>query len=449
MPRPGFCRSAGGGAALLPCVATLIFAALPLTANGQSCGPPSDPQIIAAARARKEGRQDEAIKILWDARQATEQSAPDSPKMALYLRNTAGMNGTDAVAALQRATDIDKRAFGPQNCAVAQDLYALAFIHQPSQPSETERLLKEVIDMLRDTPAELGLKSSALAQLAELYRGQERLGEATVLYEQSVKNCDAANPITGTCNLFRSTLEDLYLRLGRTEDANRLHAGPEDPEGWRLGELDRQGKEYETNGVYVEAEETYRRAIAFIQQHPEHLFGILGVHFDMLGQVLEEQGRDSEAEQAYLRGLEVEENAAGPKPPQSLYIRSLNFVALMNLYRRKRRLQEMEPIIQHGLVIQEKYLSPQDRGIASTLQTLASLYREEGKFADAKSIYERILASQEKDLGIADPGLLPTLNDYAETLRDLHDDAEAAAVQVRINLLQLIQNKSAQQKNPN
>jgi tetratricopeptide (TPR) repeat protein len=188
MRRPRFYRSAGGGAALLPWVATLLFAALPLTANAQSCGPPRDSVIIAAARARKEGRKDEAIKILWNARQATEQSAPDTPKMALYLRNTAGMNGTDAIAALQRATDIDKRAFGPQNCAVAQDLYALAFVYQPNQPSETERLLKEVINMLHDTPAELGLKSTAFAQLAELYRRQERLGEATVLYESHYRH---------------------------------------------------------------------------------------------------------------------------------------------------------------------------------------------------------------------------------------------------------------------
>ncbi|PYU28043.1 MAG: hypothetical protein DMG32_03890, partial [Acidobacteria bacterium] len=123
----------------MPCVAILFFAAMSLSANAQSCGPPIDPVIIAAARARKEGRKDEAIKILWDARKATEQSAPDSPKMALYLRNTAGLNGTDAVAALQRATDIDKRAFGPQNCAVAQDLYGLAFVYQPNQPSEAEQ----------------------------------------------------------------------------------------------------------------------------------------------------------------------------------------------------------------------------------------------------------------------------------------------------------------------
>jgi tetratricopeptide (TPR) repeat protein len=435
--------------ALMPCVAILLVAASPPTAEAQSCGPPRDPVIIAAARARKEGRRDEAVKILWDARQATEQSAPDSPKMALYLRNTAGMNGTDAVAALQHATDIDKRAFGPQNCAVAQDLYALAFVYEPNQPSEAERLLKEVIDMLHDTPPELGLKSAAFAQLAELYRRQERLGEATMLYEQAVKACDAANPITGTCNLFRSELEDLYLRAGRTEDANRLRPGPEDPEGWKLSELDRQGKEYETNGVYVQAEEAYRRAIAFIQQHPEHLFGILGGHFDMLGQVLEKQGRDSEAEQAYLRGLDVEENAAGPKPPQSLYIRFLSFSPLMNLYRRKGRLQEMEPIIQHGLEIQEKYLPPQDRGIASTLNTLASLYREERKFTNAKPVYERILASEEKDLGLNDPGLLPTLSSYADILRGLHDDAGVAEVQARINLLQLIQNQSGRQKMPN
>jgi tetratricopeptide (TPR) repeat protein len=430
---------AQGGAALLRGVVIFLFAAVPLTASAQSCGPPTDPVVIAAARARKEGRPTEAERMLWDARQATEQSAPDDPKMALYLRNTAGMHGTDAVAALQRAMDIDRRSFGPQNCAVAQDLYALALAYRPNQPFESERLLKEVIDMLHDTPAELGLKSNVSAQLAELYRGQGRLGEAIEVYEQAVKGCDAAKPITGTCNLFRSELESLYLQAGRTEDANRLRPGSEDPEGWQLDELDRQGREYETNGLYVKAEETYRRTIAFIQQHPERLFGILGAHFDMLGQVLEKEGRDTEAEEAYLRGLEVEEKAAGPKPPQSRYIQFLNFAPLMDLYRRKGRLQEMEAIIQRGLEIQEKYLSPQDRGIANTLGILANLYREEEKFAGAKPICERVLAAAEKNGGQDDPALLPILAVYAGVLRDLHDDTRLAAVQARINLLQLIQ----------
>ena len=111
--------------------------------------------------------------------------------------------------------------------------------------------------------------------------------------------------------------------------------------------------------------------------------------------------------------------------------------------------QEFVAWRKHGLEIQEKYLPPQDRGIASTLNTLANLYREERKFTNAKPVYERILASEEKDLGLNDPGLLPTLSSYADILRGLHDDAGVAEVQARINLLQLIQNQSGRQKSSN
>ncbi len=203
------------------------------------------------------------------------------------------------------------------------------------------------------------------------------------------------------------------------------------------------------NGLYPQAELIYRRAIEFTQQHPEHIFGLLGGQFDLLGRVLEKEGHDTEAEQAYLRGLEVMENAAGPKPPQSHYAESLPFYPMIDLYRRRGRLAEMEPIIQHGLEIQEKYLPPENRGISFTLETLANVYREEKKYTEAKVIYERILAIQEKNLGPDDPGLLPTLTSYAGILRSLHDDSGLGAVQARINLLQLIQSRSAQQKNPN
>ncbi len=160
MSKRSDCSSQLGGAALLSCVAVLLVTALPLTAAAQSCVPTRDPVLIAATQAQRAGHIDEARKIVWDGRQAIEQSAPDSPKLALYLRRTAGMNGADAVADLQRAMEIDTKAFGPNSCAVAGDLYALAFVHQETQPAETERILKQVIDLLDDSPEKLGLKST-------------------------------------------------------------------------------------------------------------------------------------------------------------------------------------------------------------------------------------------------------------------------------------------------
>jgi tetratricopeptide (TPR) repeat protein len=431
-------------------VAVLLVTALPLTAAAQSCVPPRDPVLIAATQALREGRKADADKIIWDAVQATEQSAPDSPKMALYLRRSAGMHGTDPVAALQRAREIDTRAFGPQSCVVAQDLYTLAFVYQEKQPAEAQRILKQVIDLLDDSPADLSLKAPAFSQLALLYIREKRVGEATAMYELAVKDCDLAKPNPGTCDMFRHQLEGLYRDAGRIEDADRLRsANPDFRDSWQLQQLNRQAAESMKNGLYPQAELIYRRAIEFTQQHPEHIFGLLGGHFDMLGRVLEKEGRDREAEQAYLRGLEVMENAAGPKPPQSHYAESLPFYPMIDLYRRRGRLAEMEPIIQHGLEIQEKYLAPENRGISFTLETLANVYREEKKYAEAKLIYERILAIQEKNLGPDDPGLLPTLTSYAGILRSLHDDSGLGAAQARINLLQLIQSRSAQQKNPN
>src|SRR5689334_54943 len=128
-------------------VAFLLFLMWPAFAVAQDCVPLADPAIRAATEAQRAGHPKDAAKILWDARQATEQSAPDSPKMALYLRKTAGENGANAEADLRRAIDIDTKAFGPNSCAVAQDLYMIGFVKQQTQPAETERILKQVIGL--------------------------------------------------------------------------------------------------------------------------------------------------------------------------------------------------------------------------------------------------------------------------------------------------------------
>jgi len=422
------------------CVAILLFAALPAIAAAQTRPPIHDPVITAETQALKDGRRADADKILLDAIHAAEQTAPDSPQLAEYLKRLSSLHGiqpgSDGLALFQRAMEIDERVYGPNGSIIAEDMYMLANIYQfQKKPDQAERILKDAVALLRQNPnPDLDIFAITLSQLANFYISEKRFGEATPLYEEAVKDCDSVKPYPGTCDMFRHQLEDLYRRAGRTEEADRLV--PRERDVWQLDELNRQARDYAMKGLYLQAEDTYLRAVDFVQQHPEHLFAILGEQFDRLGQVLEKEGRDTEAERAYLRGLEVEENAAGPKPPQSHYAQSLDFHPLMDLYRRKDRLQEMEPIIQHGLEIQEKYLPPQNRGIASTLGTLANLYRDERKYAEAKPLYERLLAAQEKNAGPDDPGLVPLLSNYAAVLRGLRDDAGAAAVQARIKVIQ-------------
>lgn len=51
----------------------------PSKATDPSCGPVRDSRLRAAADARRAGHMDDYKRILWDARQATEQSVPESP----------------------------------------------------------------------------------------------------------------------------------------------------------------------------------------------------------------------------------------------------------------------------------------------------------------------------------------------------------------------------------
>jgi len=419
----------------------------PSKAADPSCGPVRDPRLRAMADARRAGHTDEVNRILREARQNTEQSAPDSPLMALYLRRTAGTNGSDPEADLRRALEIDTRAFGANSCAAVQDFYQLTGLGHESDPAASERLLKQVIDRLDDSSDHLGLKSSFFNGLANIYLNENRIGDATAAFEQATRDCDLSHYIPGPCDMPRGQLAELYRKQGRAADADRLRSyNPDERDAWQLDQLNRHGSNAFDNGQYPEAEETYRRGIQLIQQHPEHIYGLIGGQYGMLGGVLEKEGRDDEAEQAYLRGLELMENAAGPKPPQSNYAESLNGYGLMDLYRRKGRLQEMEPILLRILAVQEKYLPPDNRAIQRTLTSLADVYRSEKKYTDARSLYERLLTGDEKTRGADNPVMLGPLTNYAEILCDMHDDAALAAVQARINMLQLIQDRPAQQK---
>src|SRR6202022_2442117 len=78
---------------------------------------------------------------------------------------------------------------------------------------------------------------------------------------------------------------------------------------------------------------------------------------------------------------------------------SVNLSGLMDLYRQQGRLSELEPIIQHALELQEKFLGESSTNVARTLATLADLYKEEGKNAQAEPLHER-----GKRIDAANPG---------------------------------------------
>ena len=175
------------------------------------------------------------------------------------------------------------------------------------------------------------------------------------------------------------------------------------------------------------------------------------LELNLLGQVFEKEGLNDRAEESYLRAIKWQEGRASAKPSGSLSIRYFDFAYLINLYRSEKRLADIEPVVQHALETQERYLEPRSPGLAETMVQLADVYQENGKnddkkYALAEALYEHALNIQKQNLSSDDPQLLITLEPYLSLLQTLREDGKAAQIQSKINAIQGRQRKEQQPK---
>src|ERR1700722_3427564 len=93
----------------------------------------NDETIMAAAKARNDGRLLEAEKILQDAISEAEEKDPNSPRLAAYLRQLSWLDKlkgdtSDEIALIQRVLEIDRAAFGSNDLQVGEDLDEIAML---------------------------------------------------------------------------------------------------------------------------------------------------------------------------------------------------------------------------------------------------------------------------------------------------------------------------------
>lgn len=423
--------------------AVLIAFLAVLNSGAQQRSLMSDPTITAAMRAQREGRTADAEKILVDAIQTAKQTEPPNPRLVFYLKAlstiySSSHESSKALEAAQEILQLDQQTSGEDGPAAIADTSNIAIIlEQQGKNDEAEQLLRHAVDVVRQSPnPNPRLIVQAVGNLGALYSAEKRWAEAETLLEDALKNCRESG-IPQICRVLSSTLNTVY------NNENRLTDGvpPDSMLPPELAALERTAQQYTDNGIYLEAETTYREAISWIEQHPKvplatssatilDLSTRLPREYDLLGHVLQNQGLNSEAEASFKKELELSEANVNPKQPMTAT--GLNFSGLLNLYRSEQRLSEIEPIIAHILMLQEQLLGPNSLRVADTLLSLARIYSEEQKYGEAVPLYERTLIIQEANLGPDKRQLLPTLTAYAIALRALHEDAQAASVDARI-----------------
>jgi tetratricopeptide (TPR) repeat protein len=434
----------------------LLCVSWAFTALAQNHPPAPDPVLVAATKAQREGRLADAEKILADAVHSIEQDEPESPRLALYLRLLANIYGlkhqySDALALAQRALELDQKAFGPSGGLALGDLANIAgILRDQGKNEEAEQFLKQAIELFRQGPKPDPERSTQLfGNLASLYVFEHRWTDAEPLLQEAMKACELLPLVPPWCDGIRRLLADVYRNEGRAVEADQLVPANPGNLPAELASLEKAAQQYMKDGLYVQAEITYRQAIAWIEQNPKtetrnpfprlnNWLSMLPGKYNALGQALEKQGLNNDAEAAYKKAIELQETSVDPKQPVSVLY--FNFSGLLNLYRGQDRLSELGPIIEHALEIQEKFLGENNTHVAETLLTLADVYREEGKkddseYAEAAPLYDRALKIQQANLGTDHPQLLRALTGYVTVLRSLHDEAKPAELQARIDVI--------------
>ena len=424
--------------------------------------PAPDPIQRAFIQAMRAGRFTDAEKLLTDAIHELEQTDPQNPRLALYLKDLSGVmdrqgSRADAVALIKRAYDIDRNAYGPSDLRNTNDLTLLASYAQAAGNNpEAERWLNEALEIVRSHEAELNsglnisLAASVLGSLSALYISEHRWAEAEALLHEESKLCEFfEEPYRagyGRCGSLPERLAEVYTGEGRTVDAEQVPRDRNSPRD--LDALNETAEKYEKDGLYPSAEETYKRAIAMAEKmeaDPQNRYGGLVVtEMNSLGQLFEKEGFKDQAERSYASALEDNEKQSGPDPAHPGSAQSLDPHYLVNLYRAEGRLQDAEPILQRVLETQVRSLGERHRTVVQTLTTFAGIYEEEGKtdeakYAQALPLYERALEIQEMNLGPRDPELIVLLEKYADLLVKLHHDAEAARVRARVDMISAAQ----------
>jgi len=445
---------------------------VPFLAVGISCPclaqndrPAVDRTQRAVTEARNAGRFMDAEKLLTDAIHELEQSNPSSPRLAQYLKELAPLlhrrgRDAEAAAAMDRAYEIDRDAFGPNDLRIANDLVNMArSAHTAGNDQEAERLSNQALEIVHSNAANLrwnagaGLAAGVVGAVVSFYIDEKRWVSAELLMPEETKLCDMLpeefRTGFGLCGHIPETLEEIYRGEGRTvavEERPRNTILP--PE---LTALDQTAERYEKDRLYPSAEDTYERAVALaekIDANPQGRYGDLALtQIDLLGHLFEREGLKDRAENSYLSALEYTEQRAGPQQPGRGFALALYPLSLVSLYRNEGRLQDAERVVRHALDIQVASLGERHRAVVQTLTMLADIYEDEGKndlakLEQAAATYGHAVAIQETNLGSGDPGLLPLLQKYADVLQKLHDDAKTAEVKSKIAAI-----SAAQQNN--
>lgn len=404
-----------------------------------------DPEMAAIQQAMRDDKLVGAQKLLAAAIRKAEATPGSEKRLSLLFNLLASVDMRqsayeDAIAAGKRTLALDKKVFGPESTNVGRDLNNLAMLRlasrKASEGAAAEQDYQQALAIARQNPDPHSTLLMMVANnLAVYYLRRHRATHAEALINEALLTCQA-NPAADRmkCRSLRNLLAYVYRAEGHanaalgmsfeaaTSDATSQRAWPE-----KLRDLETLARQYEQDRSYDLAETTYRQALELAEANASPGEpGPLPDVMNSLGNVLVEEGQNANGEALFKQALSLQEQIIlGRKNKFPLW---LNFDYLASLYRAEGRLADIEPIVLHGISVQEQTSSTGSEPLTESLLALARVYNEENKYSDAEPICERALKSKETDYGPDSPQLVGAIETCAEALRGLGETEKARAL---------------------
>ena len=185
--------------------------------------------------------------------------------------------------------------------------------------------------------------------------------------------------------------------------------------------MDTMGDVYENLGLYTQAEQLNRRALEIrtLALGPSHRDTIVSMRH--LSNVLQDQSKYPEAERLARTALDLSRKQFGPSDTETLRAAS----RLGNLLREEGRYPEAESILRQGLLDLQNNKDTDKKLLISFQQNLAICLAYQGKFADAEKGFREVYGLDRKALGDDNPDVLSDLSNVGNALLQEQKYSEA------------------------
>jgi tetratricopeptide (TPR) repeat protein len=347
--------------------------------------------------------------------------AEDNPSALNSQVNQPAAQGTyqEAILSAERAVEMAKRAWGPEDPETAEAMIELAVLFQNNADyTKAEPFYQEALRIARQgIGPEHSVTATILNNLGELYRAMGEYAKAEPLYQEALQIQQKVRPEDPRTALSLNNLGVLYSTMGEYSKAESLYQealriqqkvlGSEHPD--TAQSLSNLAALYRDMGEYAKAEPLLKEALRIYQKAlgSEHVATATGL--DNLGQLYQAMGEYAKAEPLLQEALRIRLKIRGSEHPDT----ACSLSGLGVLYKSMGEYAKAEPLLKEALRIYQKALGSEHAATATSLDNLGQLYQAMGEYAKAEPLLQEALRIRQKVLGSEDGATAGSINDLA------------------------------------